>query len=129
MKFIFKIRDSNQYAISEKIQKVSKKKYCIIEVCGSHTMAIHRFGIKGLLPANIELVSGPGCPVCVTAIDYIGIQGCCCFENSKFYYYHFGDLIKVPGSYSSLEKEKASGADIRMVYSILESFRYCKSTP
>ncbi len=129
MKFISEYRDSIQIlAISEIIHKVSKKNICIMEVCGSHTMAIHRFGIKGLLPANIKLVSGPGCPVCVTAIDYID-KAIAVSRIKNSIITTFGDLIKVPGSYSSLEKEKASGADIQMVYSILESLDIAKYNP
>jgi hydrogenase expression/formation protein HypD len=129
MKFISEYRDSKQIQeLSEIIHKVSKKFICIMEVCGSHTMAIHRFGIKGLLPPNIKLISGPGCPVCVTAIDYID-KAIAVSRIQDTIITTFGDLIKVPGSYSSLEKEKARGADIRMVYSILESLDIAKINP
>ena len=121
MKYISEFRN-NKYLdeLSKLIHKVSKKKICIMEVCGSHTMAIHRFGIKSLLPSNIKLISGPGCPVCVTAIDYID-KAIALAEMKDVIITTFGDLIKVPGSYSSLEKAKARNADIRLVYSILES--------
>jgi hydrogenase expression/formation protein HypD len=121
MKYISEFRDTKKVKeLSSLIHRTSKKEISIMEVCGSHTMAIHRFGIKDLLPGNIRLISGPGCPVCVTAIDFIDKA----IELSKIkdnIITTFGDLIKVPGSYSTLEKEKAKGADIRMVYSILES--------
>jgi hydrogenase expression/formation protein HypD len=121
MKYISEFRNSEQIKeLSEAIHKISKKKLVIMEVCGSHTMAIHRFGIKSLLPEHIELVSGPGCPVCVTAIDYID-KAVALARIPNTIITTFGDLIKVPGSESTLEKEKARGADIRMVYSILES--------
>jgi hydrogenase expression/formation protein HypD len=129
MKFISEYRDGKQIReFSELIHKVSKKNICIMEVCGSHTMAIHRFGIKNLLPANIKLISGPGCPVCVTAIDYID-KAVAISKIQDTIITTFGDLIKVPGSYSSLEKEKARGSDIRMVYSILESLDIAKANP
>jgi len=121
MKYVSEYRDLKQIKeLSSLIHKISKKNISIMEVCGSHTMAIHRFGIKDLLPKNINLISGPGCPVCVTAIDFIDKA----IEISKIkdtVITTFGDLIKVPGSYSTLEKEKAKGADVRIVYSILES--------
>jgi hydrogenase expression/formation protein HypD len=121
MKYISEFRDTKQVKeLSNIIHKISKKEISIMEVCGSHTMAIHRFGIKDLLPSNIKLISGPGCPVCVTAIDFIDKA----IELAKMedaIITTFGDLIKVPGSYSTLEKEKAAGADVRIVYSILEA--------
>jgi hydrogenase expression/formation protein HypD len=121
MKYISEFRDTKQVKeLSDIIHKISKKEISIMEVCGSHTMAIYRFGIKDLLPSNIKLISGPGCPVCVTAIDFIDKA----IELAKMedaIITTFGDLIKVPGSYSTLEKEKASGADVRIVYSILEA--------
>jgi len=99
-----------------------------MEVCGSHTMSIHRFGIKSLLPPNIKLISGPGCPVCVTAIDYID-KAVALARIPGIIITTYGDLIKVPGSTSSLDKEKAVGADIRMVYSILESIDIAAKNP
>ena len=129
MKYISEFRNSAQIKeLSEAIHSISKKKLVIMEVCGSHTMAIHRFGIKSLLPENIELVSGPGCPVCVTAIDYMD-KAVALARMPNTIITTFGDLIKVPGSSSSLEKEKAHGADIRMVYSILESIDIAIANP
>ena len=99
-----------------------------MEVCGGHTMAIHRFGLHALLPPTIRLLSGPGCPVCVssqhfldTAIVYAKIPDAIIAT--------YGDLIRVPGSVSSLEKEKANGHDIRIVYSVLESVELAKANP
>jgi hydrogenase expression/formation protein HypD len=129
MKYISEFRDSKQIAeLSALIHKVSKSDLRIMEVCGSHTMAIHRFGIKSLLPANIQLVSGPGCPVCVTAIDYID-KAIALAKIPGVMITTFGDLIKVPGSVSSLEKEIARGADVRMVYSILEAIDLAHANP
>jgi len=129
MKYITEYRDNKQVQeLSALIHKVSKKPLVIMEVCGSHTMAIHRFGIQSLLPENIMLISGPGCPVCVTAIDYMD-KAIFLAKMPNTIITTFGDLIKVPGSASSLEKEKAKGADIRMVYSILESIEIAQSNP
>jgi len=86
--------------------------YNIMEVCGTHTMSIFRFGLKEILPENIRLISGPGCPVCVTPNEYldkaIAISGL-----KDVIIATFGDMLKVPGSHSSLDKEKAGGANIR----------------
>jgi len=121
MKYISEFRDTKQVKeLSDIIHKLSKKEISIMEVCGSHTMAIHRFGIRDLLPSNINLISGPGCPVCVTAIDFID-KAVELAKMEDVIITTFGDLIKVPGSYSTLEKEKAAGADVRIVYSILEA--------
>lgn len=129
MKYIKEYRDSEKVEeLSKLIHNISKKDLCIMEVCGSHTMAIHRFGIHSLLPSNIKLISGPGCPVCVTAIDYID-KAVALSRIPGTIITTFGDLIKVPGSSSTLEKEKAKGADIRMVYSILESIDIAVSYP
>ena len=127
MKYISEFRNSEQIKeLSAAIHRISTKKLVIMEVCGSHTMAIHRFGIKSLLPKNISLVSGPGCPVCVTAIDYID-KAVALSRMPNIIITTFGDLIKVPGSEATLEKEKAKGADVRMVYSILESIDIAKA--
>jgi hydrogenase expression/formation protein HypD len=115
-------------AVSEELKKISKKEITLMEVCGGHTMAIHRFGLHALLPPTIRLLSGPGCPVCVssqhfldTAIAYSKIPGAVITT--------YGDLIRVPGSVSSLEKEKAGGADIRIIYSVLDAVEIAKNTP
>ncbi len=129
MKFISEFRDAKQIeGLSALIHKESKKSITIMEVCGSHTMAIHRFGIQSLLPENIKLVSGPGCPVCVTAIDYID-KAVALARIPGVIITSFGDLIRVPGSTSNLEKEKANGADVRMVYSITESIDIALANP
>jgi len=115
-------------SVSEKIKSVSEKEITLMEVCGGHTMAIHRFGLTSLLPENIRLISGPGCPVCVssqhfidTAMAYSRIPGVIITT--------YGDLIRVPGSSTSLEKERASGSDIRIIYSVLESLEIAKENP
>ncbi len=76
-----------------------------MEVCGGHTAAIHRFGIPSLLPGNIKLISGPGCPVCVTGTDFID-KAIAYSEKEEVIIATFGDLIRVPGSITSLEKKR-----------------------
>ncbi len=100
----------------------------LMEVCGTHTVAIARFGLRDVMPENVTLLSGPGCPVCVTAnrdIDLaieIGRQPGVVLTT-------FGDMMKVPGSYSSLAREKADGRDIRVVYSPLDAMGIAESEP
>jgi hydrogenase expression/formation protein HypD len=93
----------------------------IMEVCGTHTVAIRRFGLQRLLPPGVKLVSGPGCPVCVTPDSYI--DEAVALARQGVVITSFGDMLRVPGSRSSLEKERASGADIRAVYSPLDALK------
>jgi len=110
------------------IRKSVTRDYTFMEVCGGHTAAIHRFGIPYLLPENVRLISGPGCPVCVTGRDFID-QAIAYSKKKDIMITTYGDLIKVPGSYSSLEKEKSAGSDIRIVLSGLEALEIAKSNP
>ncbi len=91
-----------------------------MEVCGTHTMAIYRFGLRSMLPPEIRLISGPGCPVCVTPNDYLDRAIAIC-RLPKVITVTFGDMMRVPGSSSSLMEERAKGADIRIVYSPLDA--------
>ena len=117
MKFISEFRDKESIQkLSAYLHKISKQPVTLMEVCGSHTMSVHRFGIHDLLPETIQLISGPGCPVCVTAIDYID-KAVALARIPGTIITTFGDLIKVPGSTSTLEKERAAGADVRIVFS------------
>ena len=129
MKYIDEYRKKDLIlAVAAEITKISKKEIALMEVCGGHTMAIHRFGLTSLLPPTIRLLSGPGCPVCVsgqrfidTAVEYSKIPGVIVTT--------YGDLIRVPGSGTSLEKEKAKGRDIRIVYSTLDAVEIARANP
>lgn len=99
-----------------------------MEVCGTHTVAIFRAGIRQLLPSQVELVSGPGCPVCVTPDDYMDMA-IAYAKQEDVIITTFGDMLKVPGSVSSLGEAKAAGADIRIVYSPLESLEIATAHP
>ncbi len=91
----------------------------IMEVCGTHTMAIARYGLRGLLPDGLSLISGPGCPVCVTPSSIINaVLELASRPNVTIA--TFGDMIRVPGSEKNLEQLKAEGADVRIVYSTYE---------
>jgi hydrogenase expression/formation protein HypD len=105
----------------QRINSSSTKPARFMEFCGSHTHAIFKNGIRQLLPPTVELLSGPGCPVCVTstadldmAIAMSGIPNVILAT--------FGDMLKVPGSQATLQEAKAQGADVRMVYSTLDGF-------
>lgn len=106
----------------EKLSKKIERKINLMEVCGTHTVSIFRHGIRSVIPSNIKLLSGPGCPVCVTPVEdidrmlYIAKQPDVILTT-------FGDMMRVPGSYGSLYKAKAEGADIRMVYSPLDALK------
>ena len=93
----------------------------IMEVCGTHTVAIRRFGLQRLLPEGVKLVSGPGCPVCVTPDSFI--DEAIALAHQGVTITSFGDMLRVPGSFSSLEKERAAGHDVRAVYSPLDALR------
>ncbi len=100
----------------------------LMEVCGTHTMSIARHGIKKLLPESVRLISGPGCPVCVTPTRYID-HAMALAQRPKTTIVTFGDMIRVPGSRSSLEREQARGADIRVVFSPLETLALAEQEP
>ena len=126
MKYIDEYRNKEivKY-FANQIRKISTKPVRLMEVCGGHTMSIQKFGLPYLLPETVELVSGPGCPVCVTSRGYID-QAVAYSRLEDVIITTYGDLIRVPGSSSSLEKEKASGADVRIVYSILDAMMIAK---
>jgi hydrogenase expression/formation protein HypD len=100
----------------------------LMEVCGTHTMVAFRTGLRQLLPANVKLISGPGCPVCVTDTNYIdaAIELC---RRPDVIVATFGDLLRVPGSETSLERERAAGANIRIVYSPTDALVLAKQSP
>lgn len=127
MKYIDEYRDNDTVAkLSRQIAKrLAGSELTIMEVCGTHTMAIARFGIKQLLPANLQLISGPGCPVCVTPNRYLD-HAIALSREANIIITTFGDMVRVPGSSTSLEKERATGADIRMVYSPLDALEIAK---
>lgn len=129
MKYIDEFRNQSLVAtLLEAIKRISKTPVRIMEVCGGHTLAMRKYGIQHLLPGHIELLSGPGCPVCVTpraAIDKIIAYS----KMPEVIVATYGDLIRVPGSESSLNIEKALGADIRIVHSSLEALKIAAGHP
>ena len=102
--------------------------YKVMEVCGGHTHTIYKYGVADLLPPNVELVHGPGCPVCVIPMgrvdDAIAVAG-----RDGVTLATFGDMMRVPGGHGSLLEAKAEGADVRMVYSPLDALRIARDDP
>jgi hydrogenase expression/formation protein HypD len=102
--------------------------YRFMEVCGGHTHAIYRFGLMDLLPANIELIHGPGCPVCVLPMGRID-DGLSLLETGDVIFTAFGDMMRVPGTKGSPLEHKARGRDIRIVYSPLDALKLAIANP
>lgn len=114
--------------ITDELAAKLKRPVYIMEVCGGHTHSIFRYGIENMLPASIELIHGPGCPVCVLPMgrvdDCVAIA-----EKENVIFTTFGDAIRVPGSKKSLLQAKADGADVRMVYSPMDALSIAKKNP
>ncbi len=131
MKYVDEFRDRRLIdKVAREIREAvdTTRVYNFMEVCGTHTMNIFRFGLKDLLPENINLMSGPGCPVCVTPNEYID-KAVALSRMKDVIIATFGDMFRVPGSRSSLEKEKAHGAAIKTFYSTDDGLRFAKNNP
>ena len=102
--------------------------YRIMEVCGGHTHAIYRFGLKDILPSNIELIHGPGCPVCVLPMGRID-DGLAVARNQDVIFAAFGDMMRVPGTHGSPLEHKAQGTDVRIVYSPADALQLARKNP
>ena len=99
-----------------------------MEVCGGHTHAIYRFGLKDLLPDNIELIHGPGCPVCVLPMGRID-DGLSMAQHPNVIFAAFGDMMRVPGTQGSPLEHKARGMDVRIVYSPSDALKLARQNP
>ena len=102
--------------------------YKVMEVCGGHTHTIYKYGVDDLLPANVELVHGPGCPVCVIPMGRVD-DGIAVARRPEVIFTCFGDMMRVPGGGGTLLEAKAEGADVRMVYSPLDALRIARENP
>ncbi len=129
LKHIDEYRDPDlARTLIEKINSISQKNVRLMEVCGTHTVSIFRSGIRSVLPQTVSLLSGPGCPVCVT--DQAEIDAF--IELARIddvIITTFGDLMRVPGTKSSLQKESAAGRDIRVVYSTMDALELARKNP
>lgn len=129
MKYVEEFRDPELVGrLAEAINRKSTRPVRFMELCGTHTMAIARHGLTALLPSTVELVSGPGCPVCVTATEEID-RAVRLARTPGVTVATFGDLIRVPGSHSSLAKERAAGARVEVVYSPLDAIGLALADP
>lgn len=115
-------------ALSEKIHAVTTKPWTLMEICGGQTHTIVKTGIEELLPSNITLVHGPGCPVCVTPLAIID-KAIAIASMPGVIFTSFGDMLRVPGSSKDLLSVKASGGDVRIVYSPLDAVVIAKQNP
>jgi hydrogenase expression/formation protein HypD len=115
---------------SEEIRRLAdpKRHYRFMEVCGGHTHAIYRFGLKDLLPHNIELVHGPGCPVCVLPMGRID-DGLSMAQDPNVIFTAFGDMMRVPGTNGSPLEHKARGMDVRIIYSPSDALKLAQKNP
>ena len=130
MKYIDEFRQASLVKkVAGRIKDIAPgRRVKIMEVCGTHTQSFFRFGLDKLLPPSLEFIAGPGCPVCVCAQDYIDraiayaqAPGTCVLT--------FGDMLRVPGTVSSLEAQRASGARVLVVYSALDALSYAAGHP
>ena len=130
MKFVDEYRDpaAARAAIAEITALGGDDHLKFMEVCGGHTHTIYKHGIENVLPESIELVHGPGCPVCVIPMGRVD-DGIALAKIPGVIFTCFGDMMRVPGSNGSLLDAKAEGADIRMVYSPLDALRIAKQNP
>lgn len=129
MKFIDEFRDRELCEILlEKIHQEATGVMTVMEVCGGHTNAIHRFGIPSLLPATIHLLSGPGCPVCVTGRGYID-NAVLLSKTEGTTVCTYGDLMRVPGSAGTLEEARAGGGSVEIIHSPLQCLDMAISNP
>lgn len=131
MKYVDEFRDAK--LIKTTAQEIERlvdpdRKYRIMEVCGGHTHSIYRYGLKDLLPSNIELIHGPGCPVCVLPMGRID-DGLALAKREDLIFTAFGDMMRVPGSTGSPLEYKARGMDVRTVYSPLDALKIARENP
>jgi hydrogenase expression/formation protein HypD len=131
MKFVDEFRDAElgRVLAGEIVATVDPaREYKVMEVCGGHTHTIYKYGVEDLLPENVELVHGPGCPVCVIPMGRVD-DGIAVAKEPRVIFTCFGDMMRVPGGSGTLLEAKAQGADVRMVYSPLDALRIAKENP
>src|ERR1700722_5671378 len=129
MKFLDEFRDLEiAQSLSLQIKQVATKHWNIMEVCGGQTHTILQYGLLDLLPPTIELLHGPGCPVCVTPVEMIN-KAIAMATVADVIMCTFGDMLRVPGSNGDLLQARAHGADVRIVYSPLDALALAKKNP
>jgi len=129
MKFLDEYRDSELAAkLAQSIRQRVTRPWSLMEVCGGQTHTIVKSGLEDLLPPEISLVHGPGCPVCVTPLELID-KAVALAARPEVTFCSFGDMLRVPGSSKSLLEAKAAGADVRIVYSPLDALKLARLNP
>ena len=129
MKYLEEYRDGKLAAnIVKDIQNIQTKPWVIMEVCGGQTHSIVKHGIDELLPKGIELVHGPGCPVCVTPLEMID-KAHAIARKPDVIFCSFGDMLRVPGSDGDLFTIKSQGGDVRIVYSPIDCLKIARANP
>ncbi len=129
MKLVSEFRNSElAKGLIAQIKHQSRKPARLMEFCGGHTVSIFRYGIRQILPPTVEMVSGPGCPICVTANADID-KAIAFAKIPDVIVTTFGDMMRVPGSHSTLQEAKAVGADVRMVYSTMDALKIAQENP
>jgi hydrogenase expression/formation protein HypD len=131
MQYVDEFRDPELIRkASDEIHRLADagRHYRIMEVCGGHTHAIYRFGLKDLLPENIDLIHGPGCPVCVLPMGRID-DGLAVAKGEGMIFAAFGDMMRVPGTSGSPLEHKAKGTDVRIVYSPADALQLARKNP
>ncbi len=124
-----KFRDADlAKRLIDKISATVKHHWSIMEICGGQTHAIMQYGLHQLLPEKIELIHGPGCPVCVTSLELID-KALIIASNEKVIFTSYGDMLRVPGSHGDLFSIRAAGGDVRIVYSPLDAVRIAADNP
>ena len=123
MKYLDEYRDAGiAHALAARVRQRVTRPWVLMEICGGQTHTIMRYGLPGLLPPEIELVHGPGCPVCVAPLEIVDraieIAG-----RPGVIFVSYGDMLRVPGSRSDLFRVKAAGGDVRIAYSPMEALK------
>lgn len=129
MKYVDEYRNAHlAKMMSQHIRRITTKPHTIMEICGGQTHSIVKFGIDDLLPEAIELIHGPGCPVCVTPLELID-KAITLAGRKEVIFCSFGDMLRVPGSSTNLLSVKAQGGDVRIVYSPMDALKIAQNHP
>lgn len=129
MKYADEYRDETKVrAVTDALHRITTRVWTLMEICGGQTHAIMRYGIDQLLPTQLELVHGPGCPVCVTPLELID-KALAIAARPDVIFTSFGDMLRVPGSHTDLFQVKAHGGDVRIVYSPLDALQIARDHP
>ena len=129
MKYVSEYRDADLVnGVLDEVRRAVTQPWVVMEICGGQTHSIVRYGIDQLLPSEIELVHGPGCPVCVTPLELID-KGIAIASHPEVIFTSYGDMLRVPGSERDLFSVRAAGGDVRVVYSPLDAVKLAQQNP